>query len=442
MKLSGYQPRDLLGLRSECAIGYEAADHPEYDLSLIRSGQSMAMNRNSIAMGLAGDGTEYQVVAHQHRMEAVDTDGDGVYNTPGRILEPTRTNQWTFSRDLSNGAWTLNAATTSTDTTVGPDGITLAYKLKETAVNSTHYVSRTIGGTPTSNVRTCYSFAAKAAERGWVAMFTANKANAQGVSYVNLSTGALGTIAANHKVTVKRRRDGWWRIAVSFDMGTGATTPSMAVYIATADTTNSYLGVTGNGIYVTDLQCETDAGWPTSFIPTAGSTVQRLGDRWAGTLDWSSGVPNDVTMYASFARPPWMDHTANTGETCYFIGIGAIGSGQRLALYCDLVAKTIKAYIEGPGATTSIASTSIPATGIIECCVNLRNMLTVPEGRIDVGSGFTSYSGGATKLTVLANTTYSIGDLDNSSQQCGTPVLSARVVRDQLKTLAQMQGTR
>src|SRR5205809_293023 len=77
------------------------------------------------------------------RVEWVDLDGDGVRETPGILLEGSRTNAFTKSQKFDDAVWTKFGATISADATTAPDGTLTADKIVESALNENHGVLRT-----------------------------------------------------------------------------------------------------------------------------------------------------------------------------------------------------------------------------------------------------------------------------------------------------------
>lgn len=215
------------------------------------------------------------------------------------LLEGQRANGWTYSEQIDNAAWSKTAVTVTANAALAPDGTTTADKLVEDAVTNVHRISRATG-TITDNTSQSAAFYAKAAERGWLCILTVNKASTAELSWVNLSTGAVGAQAAGHAIRVLDAGNGWWRIACTFDSGTGASTPTVYLEIATGDNASrSYAGDGVSGLYLWGLQFEADAPFASSYIPTTASAVTRSADSFSLPF---TAAPQEMTLYARFVE--------------------------------------------------------------------------------------------------------------------------------------------
>src|SRR6267142_838763 len=78
----------------------------------IRTGQNIPRatftraDATTCATYIKNDGLVYTAAANVLRTEWVDLDGDGVRETPGLLLEGSRTNQFIRSEAIDDGAWT------------------------------------------------------------------------------------------------------------------------------------------------------------------------------------------------------------------------------------------------------------------------------------------------------------------------------------------------
>lgn len=197
------------------------------------------------------------------------------------LLEDTRTNDWNYSEDFSQSDWTKIRSSISADAVSAPDGTVTADKLVEDGTaSSTHYVAQVLPSL-TNNTEQAVLLYAAPAERGWIALSTLDKAGTTAVSYVDLSTGVLGSIDSSHTVTIRSVANGFTEIRLVWDCSTGGTTPNVAFYIATADGVSTYSGDGSSGIYIWGAQFETDAGatasagFGSSYIKTTTAPATR-----------------------------------------------------------------------------------------------------------------------------------------------------------------------
>lgn len=283
------------------------------------SGQLGVFGRNS--SGGAYLGTDGRVRAPASLampgFHCFDDDGDFVYERPSFVIEPTRTNGFTFSEDLTNAAWTKAGASITADAIIAPNGVKLADKLAEfTDFGSAHYIERATV-TLADNTASTFSFFARAAERTWIAIGTFNKASVALLSFVDLANGVLGTTVGGHLVSIERYRPSttpaevWWRVKVTFSSASGGGAPRVQIYAAQANNQNIYDGIAGNGVYIWGLQLEAGAaatsGWyPTSYIPAVSSSaVVRSPDTYTIPFGFLPPVVGDeLTIYAEF-EVPW-----------------------------------------------------------------------------------------------------------------------------------------
>lgn len=443
------QGRRPVSLISRGSVSYNIDEVPELGLEYARSGQLVTSIRATEAAIVDLEGTELRVTQHSPRLSAFDAvgTGEGIPTRVGRLMEWGRTNAFNWSQDLTNAVWTKTGlGTPTTDTVKGPDGLTLAYKMKETTANSLHGISRATP-TLTDNKRSPFSFAAKAAERTWILIRTINKAGTTQDSWVNLATGAKGTVNAGHQVWVRYRRGGFYRIAVGFDAASGGTAPSVAVYAATGNGSTAYAGTTDAGLYLTDLQFETDQAFPTAFIRTTGVAAEsRAADQFKMTLPIA--VPDQFTVFAEISRPTHADLPASYAMPTwpYIWGWGRIGS-NRFGCYFNIDARKIVAQVvpqETAGAASAAIQVDIPTTQLIQTVTQFRNVRTAaPEVRLDVGAGFSSWAAANAAITSMAFQDFGIGEIGDGATNplCGE-ITACRMFPDVLLTLDQASKER
>ena len=183
----------------------------------------------------------------------------------GILIEEQRVNVVLYSEQFDNAAWSKANATITANATTSPDGTANADKLVETATTGLHYAADTNNRTGTFTM----SAYIKAAERTSAAFGLAS--NSSGVVF-NLSNGTVTSTGVGWSNSViTPAGNGWYRCS--------ATTTLAAdwIYIS-PNTANSYLGVSGSGIFIWGAQIEAGA-FATSYIPTVASQVTRTADQ-------------------------------------------------------------------------------------------------------------------------------------------------------------------
>ena len=182
----------------------------------------------------------------------------------GLLVEELRTNLALNSNAVGGSSYTLRNTTITANAGVAPDGTSTATKLQETTGSNFFdaYQSMVV----TSGASYTSSVYAKAVERNWIWMQTANGNNK---TWFNLSTGVVGTNGAGNTATITAVGNGWYRCTVSCAAAT--TAGYVDVGLSNADNTLTYTGVAGSGVLLWGAQLEAGS-FSTSYIPN-GSAV-------------------------------------------------------------------------------------------------------------------------------------------------------------------------
>ena len=175
------------------------------------------------------------------------------------------TNKVVYSDDLSqSGSWSYTHATAvygSTD----PEGGATASKLSEDNATNAHNVSQAL---TIASGATSFGILAKAAERGFVRLRIHNATDGDiGIAVFNLSTG----VVVSGTGTIKKLLNGWYWCFISAT--TTVSNASVFADLSPDGTTFSYLGVTGDGIYLwhaTAITSIPTVAWPA--IATTAAT--------------------------------------------------------------------------------------------------------------------------------------------------------------------------
>ena len=208
-------------------------------------------------------------------------DYSGGASCPSLLLEPQRTNFITQSEYIDGSYWTKDRVTISNNATTSPEGKLNASKIIEDSQNGIHRIFRTISGT--NNV---LSFFAKADERQWISVFSSDAS----YSYFNVGDGTLGTIASGSTATIEDYGNGWYRCSLH-----NFYSSSAIINITTGNGDAAYQGDGTSGLYIYGIQVE-QATYPTSYIPTYGTSQTRLRDN-VNRLDISSLAATYQTLF-------------------------------------------------------------------------------------------------------------------------------------------------
>ena len=213
---------------------------------------------------------------------------------PSLLLEPQRTNLVTFSEEFDNAAWSKLNTTIDANNSIAPDGQMSADLIYPTTSGTDRlveqlYIGYSIGTTFTM------SFFVKSAGFDWCVM----TGPTLGDSWFNTTTGQFGTVGAG--VTAKNLGlfNGYWRISLTGNI----QIPTAVFYAGVADANGSKTATKSgtNGLLFWGAQMEIGS-YPTSYIPSLGSSVTRLADAASKTGISSLIGQTEGTLF--FEIPP------------------------------------------------------------------------------------------------------------------------------------------
>ena len=310
--MSLYQKASLVQIPS----GYKAADDKLYSVVPNNGDGDFTIDSSPLATRVNKDGLIESVVADQARLNYDPTNPQD----PHLLLEPQRENLLTYSELFDNSYWFKENSSIGTGI-VSPMGDTDAQNVIEDTSTSRHRI-RALGSV-TSGTTYTLSVWAKSTNRNLVI-------NAGGLfnarSGFNLSTGVVAdTISGS--ATITAFPNDWFLCTV-----TGAATSTQTqVFYLQAQTGTTDANYTGDGNSTLSLfGAQLEAGsYPSSYIPTAGSTVTRTEDfcnipsglgnvlnTSEGTLFVDVEVPR-VSSTASFERIVLSDQNAGTDRIIF-----------------------------------------------------------------------------------------------------------------------------
>ena len=324
-----------------CSItGLAVQNTPDAGLEFVTSGGAGRDGQGLFAWGAqfeSGELKTYYPTTTRLNVPRVDY----LNNTNGSLLlEGQRTNLVTYSEAFDNAYWTKGGASVTSGFT-SPDGTANAFKLVENSSNSIHRVGR---ATFSAGVNRTLSFFAKKGERNYVSLFENNVGSptVKGVIF-DLENGTFYNNNASfyYNVKIENYGNGWYRCSAYFQNG-GLSVPSIGV---SADgLTNSYQGDGTSGIYIYGAQLE-EGSYPTSYIPTSGTTVTRLGENSS-----SSVLPNivdDFTFFVDFVR---YGQYANSGV--YNFAVKNSTDTDRISIYKSSSVSNLNVAYKIGGVTT------------------------------------------------------------------------------------------
>jgi len=230
--------------------------------------------RNSIATRVNKQGLIEVVGNDVPRIDYTDS-AKGVL-----LLENSSTNLITYSEDFTQG-WTESNSIITSNQVISLDGTLNADKLTKSDINGSVIKGYTfVGGE-------VFSIFAKADESNILTID-----NGDGRSYFNLINGTCN--AATGGGYIEHYGNGWYRCTVENSF-VGAST----IRIYPSDSLTSLSGTTGS-LYIWGAMLEANS-FSTSYIPTNGSTVQRLADTASGSGNSEVFNDSEGVLFADIA---------------------------------------------------------------------------------------------------------------------------------------------
>jgi len=277
---------------------------------------------------------------NRNNVPRIDYTGGGC---PHILAEPQRTNSFTYSEDFNQSSWSKIGITVTPNSLISPDGTQNAGKLVATNGASNKIIYQSIS----ANTYTASVFAKKGEFEGLLI------ATGTTGAFFNLNTYAYRTHYTNAPTSYKIENygNGWYRYSITFTQSS-----SDNLYIGVNDNVSTTFAITGNGtsgIYTFGAQLE-EGSYPTSYIPTSGSTVTRNADIFQ--RDGISSLINS-TEGVLFAE---MSALANDG-TFRIISLSDGTGSNRLWLYFTVGSNLIQVF-DG----TTIMAHTIDVTNMIK----------------------------------------------------------------------------
>ena len=190
----------------------------------------------------------------------------------GLLIEEARINYAVYSSEFDNANHNKYDATVLGNQAVAPDGTTTADLLHPNS-SGTGRGLEDVYALPSTGIYTT-SLYVKAAGLSWVQLYAVNGFNR---AFFNVSTGTKGSETGGGSLEdygIIDAGNGWYRIYVTYNLTSTGSNEYYYVYFAGGDNNATVTANGTDGVYVWGLQVE-KGSFPTSYIPTDGSTVTR-----------------------------------------------------------------------------------------------------------------------------------------------------------------------
>ena len=230
-------------------------------------------SRNAPATRVDSDGLIETVTNNVPRLDY--SNGD----CPNLLLEPQRTNDFTYSEEFNQSAWVKSNSTVTTNQITAPDGTLTADLLTSTGSN---------GGVFRfgiwSTTQKTISFFVKKDTSTTAEIYNASSPTNRVL--FNLDNGTITTQGGTMTGKIKDFGSGWFRIS--------------ATHTATGNQTFGLKPQTNQRIFIWGAQSE-NASYSTSYIKTTSGTVTRQIDYASGSGDSSLFNDSEGTLFINAA---------------------------------------------------------------------------------------------------------------------------------------------
>jgi hypothetical protein len=195
---------------------------------------------------------------------------------PSLLLEPQRTNLVLYSEQFDNAVWFNTEDTTvSANAGVSPDGYTNADKLIPQATSNLHRIAQGIVVT----AATPYTYSIFVKKSGYdYFLIRVGDGLFNNVGY-DLVNGTVTFAAIGYSGFIESYENDWFRLGFVRSFGGALATINMRPnnIIVNSNTIPAFTGDGTSGAFVWGAQLE-EGSYPTSYIPTLGTSVTRVAD--------------------------------------------------------------------------------------------------------------------------------------------------------------------
>ena len=408
--LSNYTGSNNLGFSGSGGVSSYArldADGSYSEYFIASSSVELRMFGRNTATGVFTNVSVKEVT--RDNVPRIDYTGGGC---PHILAEPQRTNLVTYSEDFSNASWAKTNSSITSNLVISPDGSLNGDKLVENTSNNYHYISHSFS--IVSGSYYSFSIFLKKGERKWLKIDSSSGASWSCGANFDLENGVVGSIDMG-SAKIESYGNDWYRCSI-IGLANATTVVASDLILGIGDNNNSYQGDGTSGLYLYGGQVE-QGSYPTSYIPTSGSSVTRNQDIF--TRDGIGSLINSTegVLFLEVAALSIAD-----GNRYITLTNGAVNSyGIRILYQSASGSIFFQKYVNGTR-TTNVATSSITTTNLnklairynttnVDIWVNGVEILTnsdtnlIPSGTLnrlafDIGDGSSNFFGKVKQLQV------------------------------------------
>lgn len=275
-----------------------------------------ALTRSSIGTYFDASGVMQTATTDAARFDYI-YDGAS-WSLGGLLVEPARTNLLTASATATSASAMTLTANAATD----PAGGSTADRGLETTANTAHALNNSTVSM-TGPARVCMMAYIQPIGRSAFSLNTQLTGGTRTALYDY--SGDAFSLVSSGLTCFSELAATWRRIGCANDAGTGSRTLSMPILTNNPLGTLSFVGDVTKGYYYAFAQAEV-GDFPTSYIPTSGSAVQRAADVLTLTIPTGTYDMEAVTPTGTYQGPgvsvtggayvfDWSDFVGATTET-------------------------------------------------------------------------------------------------------------------------------
>ena len=257
------------------------------DFDFTRSGSATRINSQGLIETVANG---------QSRLNYPMIDGK-VVGCPSHLLENSATNLVQYSEEFSNAYWTKNLSNIVSNNAISPDGSLNASKL----VSSNDGQNSRIEFFPIASDNTIYtsSLFVKKGDLNFISLNLRDKTGVTRVAYFDINNVTVSsTINSPTDAKIENYGNGWFKVSISVNVGSGGTSVRAQYVLASADGSVN----TGLNTFLYIYGAQVEAGsFPTSYIPTNGSSVTRSAETANGAGDAATFNDSEGVLMAEIS---------------------------------------------------------------------------------------------------------------------------------------------